>query len=176
MKLADDESPLLTYYFRGHSDDRNTSVLTNRRLVVIYRGLEESFPLSKITAVRVQFQRSILCVILGIVFMLSAIGGGVALQKTSSALQEVSTQSRNSPRPPPADLSAQADMILTIAPILEWVLIPLVLLTSCWLVYFGWRGQTGMQVTYFAGEKTYAVAGRDAKLMEFADRIVHQLS
>ncbi len=56
--LAQDEEIKASYFFENvknkeYSDDSNKSILTNRRLIVIYRNSEENYPLSKITAVKV---------------------------------------------------------------------------------------------------------------------------
>jgi len=42
MKLGDDEQKLAEYYFKDTGDVSNMSVLTNRKLVVIYGNAEES--------------------------------------------------------------------------------------------------------------------------------------
>jgi hypothetical protein len=72
MKLGDDEQKVADYYFKGTSDVANMSVLTNRRLVVVYGNAEESYPLSKITAVKIIFNRSWLLMFVGV--MLALIG------------------------------------------------------------------------------------------------------
>jgi hypothetical protein len=87
MKLADDEQKVADYYFKGTSDVANMSVLTNRRLVVIYGNAEESYPLSKITAVKIIFNRNWLLVFVGVllaligyaVFRSSAVAGLVGI-------------------------------------------------------------------------------------------------
>lgn len=65
MKFADDEVKASEYYFKGVEDVANMSVLTNRRLIVVYGNAEESYPLSKITAVRIVFNRSLWMQIVG---------------------------------------------------------------------------------------------------------------
>ena len=65
MKLGDDEQKLAEYYFKGAGDAGNMSTLTNRRLVVVYRNAEESYPLSKITAIRIIYEQIIGLMILG---------------------------------------------------------------------------------------------------------------
>jgi len=65
MKLADDEQKVADFFFKGTGDVANMSILTNRRLVVVYGNAEESYPLSKITAVKIIFNRSWRQVLLG---------------------------------------------------------------------------------------------------------------
>ena len=65
MRLSDDEQQLAEYYFKDGNDVANMSVLTNRRLVVVYGNAEESYPLSKITAVKILFKRSMVMLIIG---------------------------------------------------------------------------------------------------------------
>jgi hypothetical protein len=79
MKLADDETKVAEYYFKALNDVSNMSILTNRRLIVIYGNAEESFPISKITAVRLLFHRSKTMIIIGIIIALI----GIALIKGS---------------------------------------------------------------------------------------------
>jgi hypothetical protein len=65
MKLGDDEQIVAKYYFKGTEDVSNMSILTNKRLVVIYRNAEESYPLSKITAVKVIYNRIVWEMVIG---------------------------------------------------------------------------------------------------------------
>ena len=176
MNLAEGESPVATYYFRGHTDQSNTSVLTNRRLVVIYKGLEESYPLSKITAVRVQYQRSLLLVFIGMIFAVISIYGGVEMQFIGDALHDALVDSRSSFTAPPAKPVADGEFFVHLIKIVGWPLVAFTFFASCWLAFYGWRGQTGLQIANFAGEKLYLVAGRDAKLVEFGEQISHQIT
>ena len=50
------------------------ATVTNRRLVVTYKNAEESFPLSKINAVRIVFNRSIKMMIVGGIAALAGLG------------------------------------------------------------------------------------------------------
>ena len=175
MNLGEGESPLATYFFRGTSDQHNTSVLTSRRLVVIYKGLEESYPLSKITAVRAQFQRSILMVLLGAVFMLTSLFAGFMLHHMKIAMQEI-VNDANVSQQRPAGPAASGDAMVLLMTGAEWTLLPFSCFASCWLAFYGWRGQTSIQITYFAGEKVYAVPGQDSKLTAFAESIAQQLA
>ncbi len=87
MKLAEDEEKLAEYYFKGAGDVANMSTLTSRRLVIVYRNAEESYPLSKITAVRIVYARSWGLIALGAFVVLiglvligdSALGGLITL-------------------------------------------------------------------------------------------------
>lgn len=74
MKLSDDETKIAEYYFKGGADPSNVSILTNRRLIVMYKNAEESFPLSKITGVRILFKRSLALSIIGLIIALFGLG------------------------------------------------------------------------------------------------------
>ncbi|MDI6803847.1 MAG: hypothetical protein QME58_08375 [Bacteroidota bacterium] len=65
MKLGDDEQKVAEYFFKSAGDVSNMSILTNRRLVVIYGNAEESYPISKITAVKFIFNKSWAMIIIG---------------------------------------------------------------------------------------------------------------
>lgn len=75
MKLGEDEQKTAEYYFKGVEDVANMSVLTNRRLVVVYGNAEESYPLSKITAVKTIFNRTWWMVIIGGIIALIGLSG-----------------------------------------------------------------------------------------------------
>ncbi len=70
MKLADDESKVAEYYFRTSGDVANVTFLTNRRIVVVYGNAEESYPLSKITAIKTIYNRNWKLVIGGAILAL----------------------------------------------------------------------------------------------------------
>jgi hypothetical protein len=80
MRIADGEQKLGEYYFKGVGDVANMSTVTDRRLVVTYGNAEESYPLSKITRVRMIYNRSWKMIIRGAVIALiglSALSGSV---------------------------------------------------------------------------------------------------
>ncbi len=53
MKLADNEKQISQFFFKGlPGDSNNMSIITDRRLIVVYKNGEESYPLTKITAVK----------------------------------------------------------------------------------------------------------------------------
>lgn len=70
MKLGEGEEKIAEYYFKGVNDVANVSILTNRRLVVVYRNAEESYPLSKIVAVKIVFNRLWARLIIGVIIAL----------------------------------------------------------------------------------------------------------
>lgn len=74
MNIAADETKVGEYYFKNPGDVANMSVLTNRRLIVVYGNAEENYPLSKITAVKVIFNRSFGVLILGALLLLPGLG------------------------------------------------------------------------------------------------------
>jgi hypothetical protein len=74
MKLGEGEEKIAEYYFKGVNDVANMSVLTNRRLVVVYGNAEESYPLSKIVAVKTIFNRSWGMLIVGAIIALIGLG------------------------------------------------------------------------------------------------------
>lgn len=65
MNIGENEEKISEYYFKGTNDVKNMSVLTDRRLIVNYKNAEESYPLSKITAVKTIFNRSWFMTIFG---------------------------------------------------------------------------------------------------------------
>jgi len=82
--LLDGEQKIAEYYFKNEGDVANMTVLTDRRLVVIYGNAEESYPLSKITAVVVVFNRLWSRIILGL--LLAFIGIYMLTQKNTIGL------------------------------------------------------------------------------------------
>jgi hypothetical protein len=87
MKLADDEIIKAEYVFdniksKNYSDDSNKSILTNKRLIVIYNDAEENYPLSKITAVKIKTHSSPILLMVGIFLLVGvflALFGGSRL-------------------------------------------------------------------------------------------------
>ena len=73
MQLGEGEEKITEIFLKKGGDVANLSILTNRRLVVIWRNAEESYPLSKITSVKTIFNRSWLMLILGVIFALSSL-------------------------------------------------------------------------------------------------------
>lgn len=73
MKLGEGEEKIAEYYFKGINDAANMSVLTNRRLVIVYGNAEESYPLSKIAAIKIIFNRSLGMLIVGIILAIIAL-------------------------------------------------------------------------------------------------------
>ncbi len=80
MHVGEGEEKIDEYYFPGAfggTNVANLSVLTNRRLVVVYGNAEESYLLSKITAVRIIFNRSRWMLIVGALIGLASLGDNV---------------------------------------------------------------------------------------------------
>ncbi len=74
MKLAAGEKKIGEFYLKRKNDVENMCILTDRRLLIMYKNAEESYPLSKITAVKLFFKRSWVLIIAGILFIISALG------------------------------------------------------------------------------------------------------
>ncbi len=74
MKIGEGEEKITEYYFKGLGDVANMSTLTNRRLVVVYGNAEESYPLSKIAAVKIIFNRRWAMLIIGVILALIGLG------------------------------------------------------------------------------------------------------
>ena len=74
MKLAAGEKKRGEFYLKRKNDVENMCILTDRRLLIMYKNAEESYPLSKITAVKLFFKRSWVLIIAGILFVISALG------------------------------------------------------------------------------------------------------
>lgn len=87
MQLGPDEQKLAEYYYKQRDGAPtpsflakffrrryiNISVLTNRRLIVAYGNAEESYPLSKITAIKFVFNRSWVAIVIGIIAAIAGI-------------------------------------------------------------------------------------------------------
>ena len=84
MKLAYDETTKAEYLFRAiknkeYGEDSNKNILTNKRLIIIYNDAEESYPLSKITAVKIKTFKNLKLFFIGIglfLVLLSMLAGG----------------------------------------------------------------------------------------------------
>jgi hypothetical protein len=68
MKLSINEEFISDYKFNESGSQTNQIVLTDKRLVIIYGNSEESFPLSKITAVKVAYKQWKILLYIGLVF------------------------------------------------------------------------------------------------------------
>lgn len=77
MKLGEGEEKIGEWHFVGTSYGvvpvRLATHLTNRRLVIVSRDGEESYPLSKITAVKTTFSRSWGVILVGLIVMFFAL-------------------------------------------------------------------------------------------------------
>jgi len=73
MKLAGDEEKIAQYYFDNKRVDDCTAILTNRRLIIVYRSEEQSYPLSKITAVKVVEENSGGMLVAGIAMVITGL-------------------------------------------------------------------------------------------------------
>lgn len=75
IKLGDDERRLQEYYHMGSSDSSmRTTVLTNKRLIIASKNTEESYPLSKITAIKIGYKRLWGMVVIGAITCLIGLG------------------------------------------------------------------------------------------------------
>lgn len=147
MKLGEDEQKIAEYHFKAAGDTSNMSTLTNRRLVVLYRDAEESYPLSKITAVKIAYKPLWAVVILGVLCIILAL---VLFSKSSAAL----LMSGNASTPV---------ALLTLA-------------SGAGLVYYGFQGRTNLFISQMGGHKHYSVRGRDAALGTFIEALNSKLS
>ncbi|MBA4320749.1 MAG: hypothetical protein C0412_20350 [Flavobacterium sp.] len=148
MKLGEGEEKIAEYYFKGLNDVSNMSVLTNRRLVVVYGNAEENYPLSKIASVKIIFNRSWGMLIVGAPISLvglvmlaeSNFGGGI------------------------------------VALAINVVFAIVVLAIGGCMGYLGWKGSTQLFINQMGGKKHYRVRGKDQKLIGFMDSINNKLS
>ena len=147
MKLGEGEERIAEYYFKGPNDVANVSVLTNRRLVVVYRNAEESYPLSKIIAVKIIFNRSWGLLIVGAIIALIGIIG----------LLSGNGEGGN---------GEGGNVVAGIV----------FLAIGVGLAYLGWKGKTHLLIKHMGGDKYYRVRGKDQKLIEFMDAVNNQLS
>ena len=114
----------------------------------------------------------------GILTIFLAIGLGFILSDKSRELNSAMTElanNQNNYKKIPSDVIHSAHGIQSPIGIAQWILLPIMFLSAVGLFWIGWRGQTVMHITYFAGEKLYATSGHDQKLMEFSELVSHQL-
>lgn len=58
IKLGNDEERLNEYYHMGSADtSMRTTLLTTKRLIITSKNMEESYPLSKVTAIKIGYKR-----------------------------------------------------------------------------------------------------------------------
>jgi|SRR5882724_4033096 len=146
MKIGDGEDKIADYYFKGESDVSNMSVLTTRRLIVVYGNAEESYPLSKITAVKTIFNRSWLLVIVGLF---------IAVPTALAALGGI------------ARIASEP------APFFGTLLVAAI---AGGVAYLGWKGKTRLLIKQMGGEKYYVVRGKDSRLIDFMESVNAKLA
>jgi hypothetical protein len=168
FKLGADEEKRAEYFFKRHGDFGNSGLVTNRRLIVITKNAVETYPLAKINAVRIGYSRSLVTVALGIVMVIVAVSGWMALSHLTNTLA-TSAQSVSS-----YDVLSQAKQLLQHASWVQFGMLPL-LLYGAYVSYVGWRGTTAMIVSIQGGEKSYHVSGKDHALLNFVDTLTHLL-
>lgn len=175
MKFADDEQSVTEYFFRGA---KSTSVLTNKRLVIFYKKNEESYPLSKITSVKVGFSRSIGMMISGALLAVIALLLSIAiiyyqnkLEQALPYLDEKAIQGVSGF----ADEAASARRLIAKGKSFGFPLF-FSFGAGISLLFIGWRGETRLEVVGFAGSKFYSAKGNDVTLIDFGQVVAHHLS
>ncbi|MFJ1431279.1 hypothetical protein ACILE2_10845 [Capnocytophaga canimorsus] len=156
MKLKEGEAILDEYYFKSDNKKQEIkSILTDNRLVFItqFKGnyTEENYPLSKITSVRIEKNRSYFrSKVLGFAVVISVI---VVIFSFSSIMNS-------------------GDFIEAIVPLLP------IYIVLALLIMYGLKPDkiiTSLIITQFGGTKRYIVQHND-KIANFVDKINNKIS
>ncbi|MCX7893523.1 MAG: hypothetical protein N2544_14320 [Burkholderiales bacterium] len=169
---------------------RDVAVLTNRRLVVSGRDIEQSFPLAAIGVVRARFVRSVRAMVAGALLLAAAlalatlaapvrgaIGAQIASLETAHRAEQ--TQAQAQPEAAPAPPATQVVLALlralaALAGLMSPAALVLAILGGVRLA-FGLIGETRVTVTAGGAELGYARLGRDAALREFVAEVGRNL-
>ncbi|MCU0896215.1 MAG: PH domain-containing protein [Burkholderiales bacterium] len=165
---------------------RDLAVLTNRRLVVSGRNVEQSLPLANIGLVRVRFERSVRAIVAGAAFLLAAIvlaslvgpvRGAINGQIASMEAAPRAEQSQADPGGlPPATqvIGTLLRGLLAIAALMSPAALFLGLLGLARLG-LGLLGETTVSVSAGGAELVYSKWGRDPALRDFVAEVGRNL-
>jgi hypothetical protein len=165
---------------------RDLAVLTNRRLVVSGRNVEQSLPLANIGLVRVRFERSLRAIVVGAAFLLAAIvlaalvgpvRGAINGQIASMEAAPRAEQSQAEPGAlPPATqvIGTLLRGLLAIAGLMSPAALVLGLLGLARLA-LGVLGETTVSVSAGGAELVYSKWGRDTALRDFVAELGRHL-
>lgn len=168
---------------------RDVAVLTDRRLVVSGRDIEQSFPLAAIGLVRARFVRSARAIVVGSLLIAAAVALGVlaapvrgaidaqiAALETAQRAEPTQTQPEAHPPAPPATLVVLALLrgLAGLARLISPAALALAILGGLRLA-LGVIGETRVTVSAAGAELGYAKLGRDAALREFVAEVGRNL-
>ena len=165
---------------------RDLAVLTNRRLVVSGRDLEQSLSLANIGLVRVRFERSVRAIVAGALLLLAAIvlaslagpvRGAINGQLASMEAAPRAEQSQADPGGlPPATqvIGTLLRGLLAIARLMSPAALILGLLGLARLA-LGLLGETKVNVSAGGAELVYSKWGRDPALRDFVAQVGRNL-
>lgn len=164
---------------------RDLAVLTNRRLVVSGRNLEQSLALGTIGLVRVKFERSVRAIVVGTALLLAAIvlaslagpvRGAINNQIASLETAPRAEQGQAEPGGPPAT-QVIAAMLRGLAAVASLMLPAAFVLGVLGLarLALGVLGETKVNVSAGGAELVYSKWGRDAALRDFISEVGRNL-
>lgn len=73
MSLNKRDDIIDVFYFRGEKYNNYVGTLTTNRLIIKYKNTEESFPLNKITSIKINYSKGYYLLIAGIINVLGII-------------------------------------------------------------------------------------------------------
>jgi hypothetical protein len=162
----------------------DTAVLTDRRIVVAGRNLEQSLPLAHIGLVRVRFERTVRDIVFGVVaivvaIVLFAIASPVRtfFLNQSTGLEAAVRQERENPGDAPGlahGMQRLVGALATVAgaiPVVAW----LALVLAAAKIALGIIGRTVVTLTAGGGEVAFAKRGRDRLLHDFIAEVGRHL-
>jgi hypothetical protein len=165
---------------------RDLAVLTNRRLVVSGRNLEQSLALGNIGLVRVRFERSVRAIVVGAALMLAAIVLASLVGPVRGAINSQIASLQAAPRveqaqaepgaPPPATqiITTLLRAALTVASLMSPVALILGMLGLLRLA-LGLFGETKVNVSAGGAELVFSKWGRDPALSDFVAEVGRNL-
>ena len=165
---------------------RDLAVLTNRRLVVSGRDLEQSLALGAIGLVRVSFARSVRGIVVGAVLLAAAIllaslagpvRGAIHNQIASLETAPRTEQAQAEPGAPPPAIQVVTVLLRgvgAVASLMSPAALLLGLLGIARLA-LGVLGETKVNVSAGGAELVYSKWGRDAALRDFVAEVARNL-
>lgn len=178
--LGENETQLDFYLKRRAISSGDELVLTDRRLVVMTPGGEESYALNKLALVRAGFAFSGRAITRGIILIIIGLLIGWLLPRTDHVLARYIQQSAQR-APAAADADDGPDVLATIATQARRLYQPLRIVGILLIIYgliravIGIFGKTSLIVGYANGEMVYAVRGRDRELLRFGREAARRL-
>jgi len=160
LELGPGEKIVAKYFFPGSSALGKEAVLTSKRLVLITGSKRETYPLNRISAVRVETGRNWI----SFVALAACAGVGMAVPLVVGFVSQTI----------PASATVAVAEILTVGYIFAVVgaASGIACLWGAWLAY---RGYTRLAVDLESGTKTYEVQNLHPELLVFVTQVEHAL-